>query len=156
MKTILVLILLAAAAFVAWPYYHVWELDRAVAKNDAVALNRLVDIAAVREEIKGRLERDMNRAVGGHSEGFLGWLQNGVRRMGTDAIESMITIPWVRDQLQAKNRPGDPPGYWHNMSYAFFDSPTTFLVRIGKLGDDPVHAELSLQGIDWRLTALYN
>lgn len=42
------------------------------------------------------------------------------------------------------------------MTYAFFDGPDRLLLRIGELDENPVHAHLSLQGLQWRITAVYN
>jgi len=156
MKTLIAILLLFLAAFVAWPYYHVWRLDQAVIANDQAALADLVEITKVREEIKRRLNKEVDSTVGEVSNTFVDWIQQGIQRMGSEAVDKLVTLDWVREQLLSKSAPQDPPGFRHLISYAFFDSPSGFLVRIGELGEEPVHFRLSLQAGVWRMTALYN
>jgi hypothetical protein len=156
MKTLITLLLLVACAFVAWPYYHLWRLDQAVAMNDPAALSRQVDLEAVRQQIKRRLNKEVHSAVGDVSNAFADWLQDGIRRMGDQAVERLVTLEWVREQLLSKNRPGDAAGFIDHIDYAFFDRPDGFLVRIGRLDEDPVHLRLTLKDFAWRISAVYN
>jgi hypothetical protein len=156
MKTIIAILVLFLAAYVAWPYYYVWRLDQAVILNDRAELTLLVDIEAVRDQIKRRLNKEVDSSVGEVSNAFVDWLQSGIQRMGSEAVERMVTLDWVRDQLLSKAGPGHPPGFMDQISHAFFYRPDGFLVRIGGLGEEPVHFHMSLQGVTWRMTALYN
>jgi hypothetical protein len=156
MKSFIAILILFLAAFVAWPYYHVWRLDQAVILNDRGELSALVEIKTVREQIKRRLNKEVDSTVGDVSNAFVDWLQDGIQRMGAEAVNRLVTLEWVREQLLSKTGPQDPPGFVDQISYAFFDSPDGFLVRIGELGEDPVHFRLSLHAGSWRLTALYN
>jgi hypothetical protein len=156
MKTSVALLCAFLCAFVAWPYYHVWALERAALDHDLAALAPLVDLPMVREQIKRRLNKEVDSAVGEVSNAFVDWLQDGIRRLGANAVERLVTLEWVRAQLLAKTTPGERPGFIDRIDYAFFERPDRFLVRIGVLGEDPVHFRLSLQGAVWRVTALYN
>ncbi len=156
MKTLIALLITCLLAFVAWPYYHLWRLDQAVVLNDRQALTGLVDLQAVREQIKRRLNKEVDSAVGDVSNAFVDWLQDGIRRMGGDALNRLVTLEWVREQLLSKSASGTKPGFIDQISYAFFDRPDRFLVRIGVLGEEPVHFHLSLVGLRWRMTSLYN
>lgn len=156
MKTLIAILILCLAAFVAWPYYHVWRLDQAAILDDRAELNRLVDLEAVRDQIERRLNKEVNSAVGEVSNAFVDWLQTGIQLMGSEAVERMVTLDWVREQLLSKTGSGGQSGFVDQISYAFFDRPTGFLVRIGELGEDPVHFRLTLEGAGWRVTALYN
>ncbi len=156
MKSFVAILILFLAAFVAWPYYHVWLLDQAVILNDRDELSGLVEMKSVRLQIKRRLNKEVDSTVGDVSNTFVDWLQDGIRRMGTEAVDRLVTLEWVREQLLSKTGPQDPPGFLDQISYAFFDGPTGFLVRIGELGEDPVHFRLSLHAGAWRLTAMYN
>ena len=156
MKTLIAVLLLLACAYVAWPYYHVWRLDQAVIMNDRQALAAQVDLAAVREQIKRRLNKEVDSSVGEVSNAFVDWLQDGIRRMGDKAVDELVTLDWVREQLLSKNRPGDTPGFIDRIDYAFFDRIDGFIVRIGPLDEDPVHVRLSRQGPVWRVNAVYN
>jgi Protein of unknown function (DUF2939) len=156
MKTLLALLLLCAAAYLAWPYYGLWSLEQAVVSNDRVELARHVDLDAVREAIKQRLNKNLTSSVGDVSNAFVNWLQDGIRRLGSDAVDRLVTLDWVRQQLLSKTPPPGPPGFVSHIGYAFFDGPGSFLVRIGELGEDPVHMQLSITPTGWRVTALYN
>ncbi len=156
MKTLSAFLLLGLVAFVAWPYYHVWRLDQAAITADRQALADLVDLPAIREQIKRRLNKEVDSSVGDVSNAFVDWLQDGIRRMGGDAVDRLVTLDWVRSQLLLKSRPPAPPGFIDQITHAFFDTPDGFLVRIGELGEEPVHFRMSLQGVHWRVTAVYN
>ncbi len=156
MKTFIALLIVCLLAFVAWPYYHLWRLNQAVVANDRQSLEQLVDLRAVRDQIKRRLNKEVDSAVGDVSNAFVDWLQDGIQRMGGDAVNRLVTLEWVREQLLSKSPVGVEPGFIDQTSYAFFDRPDRFLVRIGVLGDEPVHFHLSLVGAGWRMTSLYN
>jgi len=156
MKKLVTFLVLCAIAYVAWPYFGVWQLERAVVRHDQEGLAQLVDLTAVRGEIKRRLNKEVGSTVGDVSNAFVNWLQDGIRRLGHDAIDRLVTLDWIRQQLISKTGPEDPPGFVPHISYAFFDGPGDFLVRIGALGEDPVHLRLSLTATGWRVTAVYN
>lgn len=158
MKTLISLVFLVLLGFLAWPYYQVWQLDQAVALRDQAALARMVDLPEVRHQVKRRLNKDVSGAMEDMvSNAFVEWIQDGLRRMGGDAVERLVTLDWVRDQLLSKSPPPPPlTGFLDQISYAFFEAPNRFLIRIGELGDEPVHVRLSLQGGVWRVTGVYN
>jgi hypothetical protein len=156
MKAFVLALILCLMAYVAWPYYYVWRLDQAAIVDDRAALQRLVDLGAVREQMKRRVNKEVEGTVGDVSNAFVDWLQDGIRRLGSGAVDRLVTLEWVREQLLSKTRPYERPGFVDQISYAFFERPDGFLIRIGKLGEDPVHVRLSLVGASWRVTALYN
>lgn len=158
MKTLASLVFLALLGFLTWPYYQVWQLNQALALRDQAALAPMVDLPAVREQVKRRLNKEVNGAMEEVvSNAFVDWIQDGLRRMGGDAVERLVTLDWVREQLLSKSPPPPPlTGFLEQISYAFFEAPDRFLIRIGELGDNPVHVRLSLQGGIWRVTGVYN
>ncbi|MCU7904600.1 MAG: DUF2939 domain-containing protein [Candidatus Thiodiazotropha sp. (ex Epidulcina cf. delphinae)] len=156
MKVFLIAALLVAAAFLIWPYTAVYQLDQALQRNDHQALAELIDVEAVRDQIKRKLNKNLESAIGDVSNDFVDWLQNGIQRLGADAVEQMVDIGWIVAQLRAHNRKPRQGGILDRMTYAFFDGPDRLLLRIGEWDDNPVHAHLSLQGTDWRITAVYN
>ncbi len=156
MKTFFALVIVLLLAFVSWPYYQLWRLDQAVVANDRQALTELVNLVAVREQIKRRLNKEVDSAVGDVSNSFINWLQDGIHRMGADAVDRLVTLDWVREQLLSKSARQVSAGFIDQISYAFFDRPERFLVRIGELGGEPVHFHLSLEDFRWRVTSLYN
>jgi hypothetical protein len=156
MKGFLALLFLFALAFLVWPYTAVYRLNQALQRDDQQAIGEMIDLASIREQIKRKLNKNVESAIGDVSNGFIDWLQNGIQRMGADAVEQMVDNAWVVARLRSHNREPRQGGFMDQMTYAFFDSPDRLLLRIGALDDNPVHAHLSLQGLRWRVTAVYN
>ncbi|MCU7890283.1 MAG: DUF2939 domain-containing protein [Candidatus Thiodiazotropha sp. (ex Ustalcina ferruginea)] len=156
MKSFFAVVILIAIAFLIWPYTIVYRLDQALQQNDQQALTELIDVEAVREQIKRKLNKNVKSSIGDVSNGFIDWLQNGIQRLGGDAVEQMVDISWVVTQLRVHNRNPEQGGFLDRMTYAFYDGPDRLLLRIGDWDNKPVHAHLSLQGTHWRITAVYN
>jgi hypothetical protein len=146
-------LVVAALAYLAWPYLALWDLDRAVADADPQALAPRVDIEAVRDEIRRKLNKDAPSSIGKLSDPFIQWLNQGIRRLGTGALDEVVTLDWVRERLRAGPQPDR--GLLHQVSYAFFDSPRGFRVRLGAPGQPQVYLRMTLQGLRWRITAVY-
>lgn len=143
---------LVLLAYLIWPYVTLWRLDRALALDHPDALAALVDLEAVRDEIRRKLNKEVPSAMGPVSDNFIDWLEQGIRRNGSAAIEQQVTLEWVRERLLSQSPPGK--GLAGALSRAFFDDPLHFSLRIGAPSRPLVHARLSLQGTGWRVTAL--
>jgi hypothetical protein len=149
----LLVLLLLVLGYLAWPYLTLWWLDRALIRDDQAALAGLVDLAAVREEIRRKLNKEVNSTIGPFSDGFIAWLEQGIRRDGTAALDDEVTLAWVRERMLAHSPPGS--GLWPAMSAAFFDDPSHFSLRLGAQSQAPVRVRLGLTGLGWRVQALY-
>lgn len=156
MKAFASLLLILVAAFLIWPYTAIYRIDRALEQHHRQALDEMIDIRSVREQIKRKLNKNLESSIGTVSNGFIDWLQGGIQRLGADAIDSMVNTEWVADQLRSHNPNPTEGGFLNQLSYAFFDGPDRLLLRIGGLDDSPVHAHLKLEGTQWRITAVYN
>jgi hypothetical protein len=156
MKTLLVAFFLLLLGFLAWPFVSVYQLNQALETNDTAAIEELIDIESVKQEIKRKMNKEVESSIGEVSNGFVEWLQNGIQRLGSNAVEQMVGTQWAISQLRSHNPDRLRGGFLDQLSYAFFDGPDSLLLRIGELGDKPVHARLSLQGTQWRITAIYN
>jgi hypothetical protein len=156
MKALASLIFLFILAFLIWPYTAVYRLDQALAHHHRQTLAEMVDIESVREQIKRRLNKNLESSIGDVSNSFVDWVQDGIRKLGADAIDQMVDTNWVAAQLRSHNPNPNEGGFFNQLSYAFFDSPDRLLLRVGDLNDHPVHAHLKLQGTSWRITAVYN
>jgi len=141
--------------FLSWPYFTLWRLDQAVRDRDAAALAELVDLDAVRGEIKKKLNKDADSTIGDLSDPFIRWLQEGIQTLGGDALDRLVTLPWVRARLLDRSAGDVDEGFLGQVTYAFFDAPDAFVARIGEATDNPVRVRLTLRGPDWRVTALY-
>jgi hypothetical protein len=90
----------------------------------------------------------------------LGWLQQNLRQVGEDAVEETITIDWVRDRLRAAVvRASDQPRpyFLGAVTFAFFESYDSFIIRLGELGRNASHIRLELQDHKvWRITGIYD
>ncbi|MCG7896779.1 MAG: DUF2939 domain-containing protein [Candidatus Thiodiazotropha taylori] len=156
MKALFLFFFLILGAFLAWPYTAVYRLEQALIYDDQQALQQMIDVEAVREQIKRKLNKNVESNIGDVSNGFIDWLQSGIQRLGSNAVDEMVDLNWVVRQLRAHNPRFDKGGVYDKLTYAFFDGPDRLLLRIGELDDSPVHAHLSLQGTNWRITAVYN
>ena len=145
--------ILVLAAYLLWPYLTLWRLDRALIADDREALASLVDLSAVRGEIRDKLNKDSESAIGTLSDGFIDWLEQAIRRYGVGALEQRVTLDWVAERMLAHSTPGT--GLASAVTHAFFDDPLHFSLRLGSDNQGPVFARLSFRGIGWRVTAIY-
>jgi hypothetical protein len=146
-------LILAGLVYLAWPYLALWDLSRAVAEADPAVLAARIDLAAVRGELRKKLNKDSPSTIGKLSDPFILWLERGIRRLGTGALDQLVTVDWVRERLTAHSAPGQ--GFLPQVSYAFFDSLAGFEVRLGAPGQAPVRFRMALQGFQWRVSAVY-
>jgi len=144
--------LAALLVYLAWPYVTVWHLARAVADDDPAALSALVDLEAIREEIKKKLNKDADSAIGELSDPFIHWLEAGIQEAGSGAVDRLVTLEWVRGQLRARSSATDVLA---QVSYAFFDAPDGFRITLGRGPDLPLHGRLTLRDFAWQLSSLY-
>ena len=157
MKLLRIPLLLCLLAYLAWPYVTVLRLDRALARNDLITLERLIDLHAVQREFKDRMNRRLRSALGEGSNQMLEFMAGGIRQLGGSAVEHAITIDWVRSQLLSRSDPvpAGAPSFLDGISFALFDSYDRFLIRVGELGSNPVHARMRFQDWEWRIVAVY-
>tara|TARA_B100000405_G_scaffold264089_1_gene200629 strand:+ start:31 stop:513 length:483 start_codon:yes stop_codon:yes gene_type:complete len=158
MRYIGFLIVFTLIALLAWPYIYVYRLDQALAANDVAAMNRLVDLEAVRAQVKKDFSKEVSNTVGADGGRVMRWLKEGLKLVSDTAIDANIDMPWVINTLNT--RPGDPtvprPSFMGDISYAFFESYDEFLIRLGELGANAMHVQLELQEDDtWRVVAIY-
>lgn len=93
------IILLIISAYLIWPYLQLWRLQCAAIQNNQQLLANLVDLTAVRESIKRRLNKDLPESNISPSDIFINWIQDGLHRMGNQAIEQLVTLDWVQQQI---------------------------------------------------------
>jgi hypothetical protein len=148
------LVLFGLVAFVAWPYYQVYRLDDALGKDDMRALGQLVDIPAIRRNYKERLEGGLGLQPP-DAGSALAWLQQNLQRLGDAALEQTITLEWARNSLKeaaARTTESRPPYFMAAVSFAFFESYDSFIVRLGELGRNATHVRMRLRDKTWRVT----
>ncbi|KRT53949.1 DUF2939 domain-containing protein [endosymbiont of Ridgeia piscesae] len=156
MKTLFITLLLALIAYLVWPFTTLYQLDQALQQSDRARLAELVDLQTVRAEINRKMNKEMESSIGEVSGSFVEWLQSGIQRLGSGAIDQMVDLEWAMHQLRSHNPDPRQGGLLNQLDYAFFDGPNSLLLRIGELGENPVHARLTRDGERWRITAIYN
>ncbi|MET0000760.1 MAG: DUF2939 domain-containing protein, partial [Candidatus Thiodiazotropha lotti] len=87
MKALLLFFTLILGAFLAWPYTAVYRLEQALLHDDHQALQQMIDVQAVREQIKRKLNKNVESNIGDVSNGFIDWLQSGIQRLGSNAVD---------------------------------------------------------------------
>ncbi len=156
MRYIGYLLLLALIAFGIWPYYTVFRLDDALGKPEVSAVQDFVDLPAIQSNYKERLAGGLGVLPKTAEPGdLMGWLQENLQHLGDSALSQAITLEWVRDTLrQAANQAtSQKPAYLiAGITFAFFESYDTFLIRIGELGHGATHVRMKLEGQAWRVT----
>ncbi len=150
MKHLSGLIFLAFIVYLGWPYVHVYQLNNAVVKHDKATFERLVDIEAIRKTYKENLEWRINQ-IGGSQKNILSdMMRQGAKALGGFATDTVIETDSVLKVLR------ELTPLWERLTFAFFESPTRFIIRFGELGHNPIHIQLTLQDWNWRVTAIYN
>jgi hypothetical protein len=140
--------------FGLWPYLVLWRVDGAALQADPAALAPFVDLKAVRRAITLKLNKDATSTIGPLSDPFIHWLQSAITADGSGTIQRLVTLRWVRDQLLKHRNAGDG-GFLRGLSYAFFDAPDEFRVRIGPPSGNPTEVRMRLRHFRWRITAVY-
>lgn len=149
------------ALYLASPYLALWRLDRTAVNGPTAALGPLVDIEAVQDQIRRRLNKEQDSRIGEVSGPFIDWIQRTIRGQDADALRATVTPAWLRSLLLTHAQ--DSAGFWPAISYAFFETPTRFRVQLGSAREAaaresdpaPVHLILEWRGLGWQVTAAY-
>jgi hypothetical protein len=140
--------------FGIWPYLVLWRINHAALQAAPAALAPYVDLEAVRRAITSKLNKDASSTIGPLSDPFIQWLRSAIAADGSGTIRRLVTLRWVRDQL-LKHRGHRDGGFLPGLSYAFFDAPDRFRVRIGPPSGNPTEVHMRLRHFRWRITAVY-
>lgn len=152
LSTLLILAILAA---IAWPYYTVYRLDRALALNDRQELEKLLDLEAIRRQLRQVLDQNIEGMVERYDNLLFKFLRGGVKEVGGTAYDA-LDDDWFRDTvLTAQRRSNSRRSLLGGFSFACFERPTRFLIRAGDLGKNPVHLYMTLKHWRWRVTAVF-
>lgn len=150
MKILSGLIFLAIVAFLGWPYYHLYQLNTAVTSNNHAAFEKLIDIDAVRKVQKENRDWKINNTGGMEGNVIADTIREGVKALGNTVADTTIDTNWMLARLHKT-----PGSLWEQLTFAFFESPNCFIVRLGKLGQEPIHVQMTMQGWYWRVTGIY-
>ncbi len=157
MKFLAPLIFLMILVYIGYPYVNLFRLDRALMANDQSELTALIDLDTLKETQKKHFENRVRSSPGG--AGMMpDFMKEGVRWMGDTAVNTYIDMNWVREKLRWRKsgRVDAYPSIISDMSYAFFESPSRFLIRLGDLGQQPIHVRMEFKDWHWRVTEIYD
>jgi hypothetical protein len=154
---ILATVLSVGVAYLAYPYVTLYRLGSAIKGADAATLESLVDWPAVREGIKEDVcdlgADDPGPRTGTALPPFGASFIRGITSSSIDktvtpqSLLAAATIP----PTQQPQRGADVRVNW-----AFFDSPTTFIVSLQPQGQgDPIKLEMDLRYGEWRVQRVW-
>lgn len=151
MKILLTILLVLLAVFIAWPYGTVYQLSGALKNNHQQTLTQLIDLQAVQQNYKQTVKQKMETGL---VEQLIGQgdaaqaIRNTVQSLTNVGVNQVVDLNWVRDALAKDAKGNDYHEISDTLSFAFFESPQLFLVRLGELGQQPTHFYLKWQ--PWR------
>jgi hypothetical protein len=145
-------------AYAAYPYVTLYRLGSAVQSADSATLESLVNWPAVREGIKEDicdLVADEPDANGGTALPAFG--ASFRRGIASSAIDRSVTAQaFVASATVSPGSKLAPSGANVHVNWAFFDSPTTFLVSVRTPGQtDPLKLEMDLRHGAWRVQRVW-
>lgn len=158
LHAIVTVLVLSLIAFTIWPYVNLYRLNRALVHDEKAALAHFIDLEAIQAQQKAELQREASRVIGKGQDDLSAFFREGARMVTDRAVAHLVDMNWVRTMLRRDGLPGDArpfPSLLDSISYAFFEAYDRFVFRLGKLGDDPVHVEMRLEGGEWRVVGIY-
>lgn len=158
------IVLLAMLAYLASPYFALWRLFQAGESGDQAGLEERIDFPSVRAGLKEDFRVHIERAVAKDKDmqdnPFGGLVSAIATPMLEGMIDSMVTpsgvAALIKEAKTAEAKEGTPseeaePGSdefdLSKLKYAFFTSPTDFLVDV-----DSVKLRMKLTGTKWKVT----
>lgn len=162
MRRVFVLLLILLAVYVAYPYWTLYRLERALLANDPQKLEKVVDFPSVRAHLKDRVETSMlaKSQELAESNPILGNVGEALTRAlaptvvgGT--VEELVTPEAVLENPTVVEHRDKHESFRDFVRYAFFTSPTTFKVesKNPKDADAPtITSILTLRDFRWRVT----
>jgi hypothetical protein len=150
------LVLVGALTYIAWPYTVVYRLDRALRARDRRALEQLLDLAAICQQLKQQVDQNIEHSTDQFDNLVLRFLRGGVKELSAVSLDAIDAV-WVEAVLRAAQPsvPDGRRGLLGGFTFACFERPTRFLVRAGELGTQPVHLYLTLRQGQWRVSGVF-
>ncbi|MGC1409406.1 MAG: DUF2939 domain-containing protein [Acetobacteraceae bacterium] len=156
-KRLLGMLLTTGCAYGLYPYVALYELGQAVRQGDAVKLGTMVDWASVREGIKEDIcDHVVEQPEPAQASGQLPPFGAGfVRGIATNTVDKRVTP----EALVAAAQQPDPKlmdkGDGIRVSWAFFVSPSAFMVDLGTSDNAPIRLQMDLRDGAWHVTRVW-
>jgi hypothetical protein len=155
-------VLSVGVAYIAYPYVTLYRLGAAIQGADAATLESLVDWPAVREGIKEDVcdlgEDTPGPKTAAELPPFGASFVRGITSSSIDKSVTPQALLAAATSIEPANRPQQqaPRGADVHVNWAFFDSPTTFLVSLQPQGQaEPIKLEMDLQHGEWRVQRVW-
>jgi hypothetical protein len=151
-------VLSIGTAYVAYPYVTLYRLGSAIQSADAGTLESLINWPAVREGIKEDVcdlaADDPTPKTGAELPPFGASFVRGIASSAIDQAvtpQALLTATIALPAGQPVARGADV-----HVNWAFFDSPTTFLISLQAHGQpDPIKLEMDLKHGSWRVQRVW-
>jgi len=152
-------VLLLALFYVAYPYWTLYRLDRALEAHDTTSLDAIIDWPSVRRNLRDDMvaaatakllpsDTGANRRSGGDL--LTAW---GAALIDS-ATRGLLTSEALATLYDQRRRAGEP-SLLHAIRFAFFGAPTSFDVEVITRRDDArARFEMTLEGGAWRVSRL--
>jgi hypothetical protein len=147
-------------AYAAYPYVTLYRLGLAIKSADAATLESLVDWPAVREGIKEDVcDLASDDPSPKNASDLPPFGASFMRGIASSAIDQAVTPQALLAATAASTLPArspSPRGADVHVDWAFFDSPTTFMVSLRAAGQaDSVKLEMDLWHGEWRVQRVW-
>jgi hypothetical protein len=153
-------LMLLAIAYLATPYITLWRLYAAVQAGNGAILERLIDWHSVRDGLKEDIAdgvigppevRTSGNTLPAFGASFVTGIAGSVVDKEVTPQHLVATVHDMREPVGA----GDPAEFG-SIVWAFFDGPTSFLVKVhcpGQDGQDPpLRVRMELRRSGWKVT----
>lgn len=151
-KWLIGLLLLLVLSYGSWPYFTLWQLNQALLHNEQATFAALVDVNAVRDAIRRRLNKDDISLIPNISDSFINWLDMGIRDHGVTVLEKLVTREWIREQLRI--RMTTERGFLPALTASSFVNWRIFQVHIVVENMPPLLLGLQLNTHGWHVAML--
>ncbi|HBK09257.1 MAG TPA: hypothetical protein DDZ81_25930 [Acetobacteraceae bacterium] len=144
-------------SYAAYPYMTLYRLGSAIKSADAATLESLVDWPAVREGIKEDICDLVSEEPDDRSGKELpAFGASFVRGIASSTIDRTVTPQALLAATTAVPANPVPRGADVHVQWAFFDSPTTFLVSLQPSGkSEPIKLEMALRHGAWHVRRVW-
>jgi Protein of unknown function (DUF2939) len=152
-------VFLLALFYVAYPYWTLYRLDRALEAHDIQSLDAIIDWPRVRRGLRDDivaeaaarlLPNDVNASARFGGDLLTAW---GAALIDA-ATRGLLTSEALATLYDERRRAGEP-SLLHAIRFAFFHAPARFDVEVSTRRDDMrVRFEMILEGGGWRVSRL--
>jgi hypothetical protein len=157
-KPLIGAVLAAAFTYGVYPYVTLYRLGQAIRAGDSARLETMVDWPSVREGIKEDIcDFVIEEPQQVHEAGKLPPFGAGfVRGIATNAVDKRVTPEALVAAVQDPEAVQTPSSTSVEVSWAFFASPSAFLVDLTAPGQaEPIRLQMDLRDGAWQVTRVW-